>query len=563
MLCAALPIGRNGPSGGVRKAIVDELERGRDSYDRRAWADGYASLSHADQATALGAEDLELLATSAYMIGRGDDYLAVLERAHRVYLDAGQTLRAVRCAIWLGITLATRGEMGRATGWLGRAQRLVEREQGACVEQGYMLLPVLMQQEDSGDYDAAYLTAANAAEIAERFGDADLLALALHQQGRTLAKQGRVDEGLGLLDEAMLAVAAGELSPIVTGLIYCSVIEGCQQVYALRRAQEWTAALARWCEQQPDMVAFTGRCLVHRAEIMQLHGEWRDALEEARRAGERCMRTANQMAAAQALYQQGEVHRLQGELAAAEEAYRQASRSGWEPQPGMALLRLAQGDKGAAATAIRRVGGETAEPLKRAGLLPAYVEIMLAIGDAEEARSACGELEKIAEGYESGMLAAMAVHARGAVELADGHARVALVALRQASQAWQELGAPYEAARARVLVGLACRALGDDDACALDLEAARALFAQLGAGPDLVRVDLLASRAALSDAHGLTDRELEVLRLVAAGKSNREIASALVISEHTVARHVQNIFAKLRVSSRTAVSAFAFEHDLL
>jgi DNA-binding CsgD family transcriptional regulator len=555
-------MGRSGPSG-PGEEIVDQLERGRDSYGRRAWADAYTSLSQADKATSLGAEDLELLGTSAYMIGRGDDYLAALERAYHVYLDAGQALRAVRCAIWLGITLATRGEMGRATGWLGRAQRLVEREQTACVEQGYMLLPVMMQEEDSGDYDAAYATAANAAEIGERFGDADLLALALHQQGRTLAKQGRVEEGLGLLDEAMLAVAAGDLSPIVTGLIYCSVIEGCQQVYALRRAQEWTAALARWCEQQPDMVAFTGRCLVHRAEIMQLHGEWREALEEARRAGERFVRTPNETAAAQALYQQGEVRRLQGEFAAAEEAYRQASRSGWEPQPGMALLRLAQGDTGAAAAAIRRVAGETAEPLKRARLLPAYVEIMLAIGNAEEARSACGELEETAARYESGMLGAMAVHARGAVELADGDAPVSVVALRQASQAWQELGAPYEAARARVLVGLACRALGDDDACALDLEAARSVFAQLGAAPDLVRVDLLAQGAAASDTHGLTDRELEVLRLVASGKSNREIASALVISEHTVARHVQNIFAKLRVSSRTAASAFAFEHDLL
>jgi DNA-binding CsgD family transcriptional regulator len=542
---------------------VDELEHGRDSYAGRAWADAYASLSDADQATSLGAEDLERLATSAYMIGLGDDYVTVLERAHHVYLDDGQAPRAARCAIWLGITLATRGEMGRATGWLGRAQRLVEREESACVEQGYMLLPVMMQQEDTGDYDAAYATAANAAEIGERFADADLRALALHQQGRTLAKQGRVQEGLGLLDEAMVGVAAGELSPIVTGLIYCSVIEGCRQVYALRRAQEWTTALARWCEQQPDMVAITGRCHVHRAEIMQLHGEWRDALEEARRAGERCLRSANQMAAAQALYQQGEVHRLQGELAAAEEAYRQASRGGWEPQPGMALLRLAQGDQGAAAAAIRRVAGETSGPLKRAGLLPAYVEIMLAMGDAEEARSACGELEEIAGGYESGMLGAMAVHARGAVELADGDARVALVPLRQASQAWQELGAPYEAARARVLVGLACRALGDDDACALDLEAARAVFTQLGAAPDLDRVDLLAPRAVPRDTHGLSDRELEVLRLVAAGNSNRAIASTLVISEYTVARHVQNIFAKLRVSSRTAASAFAFEHDLL
>jgi hypothetical protein len=222
------------------------------------------------------------------MLGRDDDHVRALERAHHVYLNAGEALHAVRCAFWVGVNLAFRGEMGRATGWFGRAQRLVERQERDCVERGYLLVPVMLQHEASGDWEAAYATAADAAEIGERFGEADLLALAVHEQGHALVKQGQVEEGLGLLDEAMVAVTAGELSPIVTGLIYCSVIEGCQEVYALSRAQEWTAALTLWCEQQPDMVAFTGRCLVHRAEIMQLHGAWRDALEEARRARQRC-----------------------------------------------------------------------------------------------------------------------------------------------------------------------------------------------------------------------------------------------------------------------------------
>ena len=241
-----------------------------------------------------------------------------------------------------------------------------------------------LRHEATGDWEAAYATAAEAAEIGERFGDADLFALAVHEQGCALVHQGRVEEGLGLLDEAMVAVTAGELSPIVTGLVYCSVIAGCQEVYALRRAREWTAALTRWCEEQPDMVSFTGTCLVHRAEIMELHGAWQDALEEARRAGERCEQGNDRSAAAQAYYRQGEVHRLQGRFSAAEEAYRDASRYGWEPQPGLALLRLAQGNDDAAAAAIRRVVGETTEPLKRAKLLPAYVEIMLAVGDVEE-----------------------------------------------------------------------------------------------------------------------------------------------------------------------------------
>jgi DNA-binding CsgD family transcriptional regulator len=542
---------------------ADELNQGRQSYARRAWMDAYKSLSYADRVAPLGAEDLELLATSAYMLGRNDDHVSALERAHHMYLEASEALQAVRCAFWVGLNLALRGEMSRATGWFGRAQRLLEREKRDCVERGYLLVPVMLQHEAIGDWQAAYATAADAAEIGERFGEADLLALAVHEQGHALVKQGQVEEGFGLLDEAMVAVIGGELSPIVTGLIYCSVIEGCQEVYALRRAQEWTAALTQWCEQQPDMVAFTGRCLVHRAEIMQLRGAWREALEEARRAGERSSQGVSQAEAAQAFYQQGEFHRLQGELVAAEEAYRDASRCGWEPQPGLALLRLAEGNGDAAAAAIRRVVGETTEPLKRARLLPAYVEIMLTVGDPQEARSACHELEKTSAVYRSGMLGAIAAHARGAVDLAEGDARAALLALRHAWQVWQDLEVPYEVARVRVLLGLACRALGDDETAALELEAARGVFAQLGAALDLARVDSLTQHAPSIDAHGLTPRELQVLRLVAAGKTNKAIAAELVLSERTVDRHVSNIFTKLGVSSRAAATAYAYKYQLV
>jgi DNA-binding CsgD family transcriptional regulator len=453
--------------------------------------------------------------------------------------------------------------MGGATGWLGRTKRLVDLEERDCVERGYLLVPQMMGQEAAGDYEAAYATALDAGAIGERFGDRDLLALALHEQGRVLAKQGSVAAGLELLDEAMVAVIAGELSPIVTGLIYCSVIEGCQQVYELRRASEWTAALTRWCEAQPDMVSFTGRCLLHRAEIMQLHGAWREALEEARRAGQRFAQVMNQMSAGEASYRQGEIHRLRGDLASAEAAYREASRCGWEPQPGLALLRLAQGQTASAAAAIRRMVGETTERLRRAALLPAHVGIMLAVGDAEEARSVCRELEEIADDCQSEMLGALLAHARGAVALADGDAWAALVALRRACQVWQELGAPYECARARVLVGLACRALGDEDTAALELEAARAVFEQVGAAPDLARVHSLVPLAPVGQTHGLSPRELQVLRLVAAGETNKAIATALVVSERTVDRHVSNIFAKLRVASRAAATAYAYEHQLV
>jgi DNA-binding CsgD family transcriptional regulator len=542
--------------------VPDDLERGRESYARRAWKDAYESLSRADQASPLGAEDLELLATSAYMLGRDND-LSALERAYHGYLEAGEALRAARCAFWVGMQLSTLGEIGRGTGWLGRARRLVEHEERECVEQGYLLLPLMFQQEAAGEYEAAAATAAEAAKIGERFRDQDLFALAVQAQGILLVNMGRVVEGLGLLDEAMVAVTEGRLSPIVSGLVYCGVITGCQDAYELRRAQEWTAALTRWCKEQPDMVAFTGTCMVHRAEIMQLHGSWPNALEEARRAGERCARAMNRAAAAQARYRQGEVHRLRGEFAAAEEAYQDASRGGWEPQPGLALLRLAQADTAAAGASIRRAVGETFEPSKRVSLLPAYVEIMLAIGDVREARSACRELGEISAAFQSSMLGAMVAHARGAVDLADGDNRAALVALRHAQQIWQELEVPYEAARVRVLLGLACRALGDDDTSALELEAAREAFADLGAVPDLARVDALIHRASPINAHGLTSRELEVLRLIAAGKTNKAIAAELVLSERTVERHVSNIFTKLGLSSRAAATAYAYEHRLV
>jgi ATP/maltotriose-dependent transcriptional regulator MalT len=541
----------------------DVLEGGRESYAQRAWNDAYESLSRADEVAPLEAEDLELLASSAFMLGRVDDFLGLIERAHHAYVDAGEALRAARCGFFLGVNLAIRGEMGRASGWFGRAHRLVEREGRDCAEQGYLLLPVAMQQQATGNYEAAYAAAASAAEIGEHFRNPDLLALAVHTQGQILIKQGLLEKGLRLLDEAMVSVTAGELSPIITGVVYCGVIAGCEEAYDVRRAQEWTDALSRWCVEQPDVVAFTGRCLSHRAEIMQLHGAWPDALEEARRARERCEEGMNQPAAGQAFYQQGELHRLQGDFAAAEAAYRDANRYGREPQPGLALLRLAQGDDDAAAAAIQRALGETMEPLKRARLLPANAEIMVAVGDVREARRAADELTEIAGGSESAMLRAIAGHVHGMVDLAEGDAQAALVALRQACRIWQELDAPYETARARVQMGLACRALGDEDTAALELETATGVFERLGALPDLTSLDSLAGTTATDDAHGLTPRELEVLRLVAAGRTNREIASALVVSEHTVARHVQNIFTKLRVSSRTAATAFAFEHQLV
>jgi DNA-binding CsgD family transcriptional regulator len=536
---------------------VDELERGREAYAKRAWLEAYESFTAAERREALDAPDARLTSIAALMLGRDDEAVAWLERAHQRYLDGGETLRAVNCATWVGMNLAIRGEVGRASGWLGRAQRLLENE-GECAERGYLLLPVMFQHEAAGDFAAAAAAADDAVRIGERFGDRDLFALAIHGQGHMLIKSGRVREGLALLDEAMVAVTAEDLLPFVAGLVYCGVILACQDVYEVRRAREWTKALSDWWALQPEMVAFTGRCLVHRAEILQLDGSWPDALEEVGRAVERFAETKNP-AAGLARYRQGELLRLQGDFAAAEGAYTEASRLGWEPQPGLAQLRLAQGRTDVAAATIRRAEAATTLPIERARLLPAFVEIMLAAGETESAHLACAELQDLARNYDSAMLTALLAHAQAAVHLAEGDAQAALVPLRSAREAWHALDAPYEIARTRVLAAEACRALGDAEAAALELEAAQEIFERLGAKPDLERL----SARRTTTAYGLSARELEVLRLVASGKTNREIAASLVISEHTVARHVQNIFAKLRVTSRAGATAFAFEHDLV
>jgi DNA-binding CsgD family transcriptional regulator len=375
-------------------------------------------------------------------------------------------------------------------------------------------------------------------------------------RGQCLIRLGRGSEGLQSLDEVMVAMNVGTVSPLVAGLAFCAAIESCQQILEVRRAQEWTAALTRWCASQPDLIPYRGDCLVHRAEILTFHGAWPEAYDEAERARTWLADTAGP-SFGNAYYRLGELHRLRGEYTDAEAAYKQASLHGHETQPGLGLLRLAQGHSDSATAAIRRALDETTERSLRARLLPAFVEIMLAAGDLEAARAAAAELGRIADGHEAGMLGAMAALAQGAVELAAGDVRAALGSSRHAARVWQQLEAPFEVAQARTLVGLACRALGDRDTAAFELEAARGIFAGLDAAPELARVETL-MRPATPSAHGLTAREQEVLGLVAAGKSNREIAAELVLSEHTVARHLQNIFAKLGVSSRTAASAFAW-----
>jgi DNA-binding CsgD family transcriptional regulator len=545
-----------------------ELERGREAYGGRQWEAARALLAAADAQHPLSAPDLWRLALAAYLTGRDDEFTSALERAHNASL-ADDPAGAARCAFWLGFHLADRGELARATGWFARAGRVLERAGGDRVEHGYLLVPAAHAHLEAGDPAAAFRVAADAVATAERFGDADLLALAVHLQGRSLLEQGRLADGLALLDESMVAVAADETSPLVTGLVYCSVIGACRRVHALDRVHEWTAALKAWCAAQPDLVPYRGLCLVYRAEILQLRGEWQDALAEADRAcgigrppaGAHAGRPAAGMpadraVAAAAHYQRGEVLRLRGDWDLAEDAYRTASDLGREPQPGLALLRLAQGDTAAATAAITRVLAETTDPARRTRLLPARVEIAVAAGDLADARSACDELAEIVAEWGAAPINTVLAHCRGLIALAAGDPLGALVALRQATRGWRALAAPLEEARARVLLAAACRELGDDETAALERDAARATFVRLGAAPELDHE--------MSDArsHGLTARELEVLPLLATGLSNRAIARRLFISEKTVARHVSNIFGKLGLSSRAAATAWAYQHGL-
>ena len=425
----------------------DGLREARRAYAAARWQVAFDALELASHAHPLAPADLELQARAAYMLGLDDAYRGALERAYHAYHDAGETMRAARCAWWIGHNLMFLGQGAPARGWFARGQRLLEREERDSVERGYLLIPRLLEESGKGDFDAAYARATEIAEIGERFGDADLLAIAVMEQGRALIRQGRREEGLQLVDETMVAVTAGELSPVVAGIVYCNTIAFCRDVYELRRAREWTDALTRWCEQQPDMVAHKGLCLVHRAEIMTIGGAWRDALEEARRVAEQFTRgVLNERALGHAAYRQAEVHRLQGRFDEAEAAFREASRFGREPQPGLALMRLAQGRRRAAAAAMARAMSETTGQFARAALLPAYIEILIATGEILEARASSDELVEIARRQGS-----EALTRSGCARGRGGRARRGRRALRAAlsSQRLAGLAGPGRALRRR------------------------------------------------------------------------------------------------------------------
>ncbi len=536
------------------------LHHGRESFKRRAWAESYRLLHAADRDAPLDAEDLERLAIAAYLVGRDDECETFTARAHQIFLDRGDAEGAARAAFWLGFALMGHGAVAPASGWFARAGRLLDEGQLDSVVSGYLLIPAGIRCIVQGDPSAADATFGQAAAIARRFADRDLASVACHGRGRALIRLGRIAEGVALLDEAMASVVAGEVTPLVAGDVYCSVLEGCQETFDLRRAYEWTASLAQWCATQPGLVRYRGECLQYRAEVLQLRGQWNDAARDAQDA---YALLASRPAAGVALYRRGDLHRLRGEFAEAEEAYTRAHERGRKPQPGLSLLRLAQGQIDAAAASIRSALLDTRTATSRARLLPAAVEILLAADDVAAARAAAAELSEIASRIGAPLLTSASAHATGAVLLAEGDIEGASTWLGQACEIWRELEMPYEEAQTCLLLAVVCEKRGDHDSRRLEVETARRIFSQLGAEPCLARIAEPTERASEQRVGPLSEREAQVLRLLAGGKTNRAIASELFISEKTVARHVSNIYDKLAVSSRAGATAWAFQHNLI
>ena len=524
------------------------------------WRRAYDDLA-GRKLDSLTLEDLARLADAAFWVGRPRECIPARHRLYDAYRDAGDTARAAMTAWELFNDHFDLDETSAANGWLSRAERLA-RDLPGSAEQGYVALGRAEWARHQGEPDSAVAHAQRAVEIGERTRDRDLAARGRAVAGRMLVARGDVSQGVGLLDEAMLSAVGGDLTPYTTGWVYCVLLHVCSELGDVRRAAEWTDLAVRWSADLREGGYFPGLCRLHHCEIISRRGGWQAAETEALQAAKELASFGDYLVA-EGHYLVGEIRRLKGDLIGALDAYQRAHELGKDPQPGMALLRLARGDARGASSALRvALASAPTGFVTRARLLAAQVAAELSLGNVAVARESADELAAVAAEAGTPLLRAMSGTSRGAVLLAENQVAQALPALRDACAIWRELSFPYEAAQTRMLLGAAVRRAGDEATAQLEFEAAREAFQQLGATVDAARAHALQDGDAALPC-GLTEREVEVLRLVARGRSNRQIATELFISEHTVARHLSNIFRKTDVTSRAAATAFAFEHDLV
>jgi DNA-binding CsgD family transcriptional regulator len=533
------------------------LTHARDLYQASRWEEACAEYAAADAEVPLAVADLEAFAEAAQVTARGDEPVALLHRLFDLRVGAGQLDDAARVAFWLWWALLNSNEVIQASGWLKHTSRTLGPEMATSL---WLKIPEAMFHGTTGNRSrAGELLRAIVDE-----GQGEVVPWALCMWGQTLIDEGQLQDGLDRLEEAMAILLDHSLSPRVTPWVYCAAVRGCFLARDFARARAWNRSMARWLDSLRSLGgAYLGNCRIYRSRLMCLNGAWPDALDEIAAV---CtdLDGYTGWVCGHAYYQLGEVRRLRGEWDAAEDAYRRAAEHGCPTQPGLALLRLAEGDVDAASAGIRRALTEVTATPDRLDLLKAAVSIYLEEGKIEAARDAVTEFEEITAELTTPVIEAETCAVRGALALAEGDPASALPLLRRAVGTWQEQNAPHERATLNVLIGQACRALADHDGARLEFSAARETFQRLGARPDLARLDqVVAATYAGSEVHGLTRREVEVLRLIARGKANRAIAGELHLSERTVHRHVSNIFTKLGVDSRTAAVAYGIRHRIV
>ena len=539
------------------------VSHARELHRLTRWDDACVEFLAADAEQALDVADLELLAEAAQLTGRHHEAASALEGAFTLRAAAADLPRAATAAFWLYLLYTYAGEFARGSGWMSQLRDLSE-QLDADEEPGWLHIAAAHRLIAQGRYDDARAELPGAVAQGRERGEVDLEAFARMLTGRSLLLAGRLDEGLSYMDQAMLRVTSGKTSPRMTGILYCAAIGTCEgDAWELARAQEWALSLERWMASLSTTFggALLDNCRVYRAALKRRRGQLTEARDELEEAARNLADNANGALAGHAFYELGEVHRLLGHDNAAEVAYRRAASLGAGVHPGLALLRLRAGDTDAAATGLRRALAEATRPAERARFMPSMVSVLVAAGLLEEAERIIVELDGVSRSMASSALNAELARAQGEFALSGGSDEAALPSLRHAADLWRQLAAPYETARTRMLIAQACRSLGDDEGARIELEAARATFAQLGARPDLDSVEILMNTG--SSRKALSSRELEVLRLIAAGRTNRSIASELFVSERTVHRHVSSIFGKLGVRSRAEAAAYAVEHHLL